>query len=349
MRRMKRVMTLVAVSACLLGILASASLASWERLRAMGNMYFLIEDEEMDLSFNPAYINRVTGEINILPRLSLASGSWGAPDDRVEWRRNSSSLGFFLSRAAFKFGLRYVPYSYKESWDTYTYDRSVQSLNFQVGRSFSKFNLGLDYLFESGKSTWDSSEYTFSSSRIGMGVLYPIKEDLEVAIGGAYQTYKSDGYSDSSWRLNGLVQYETGRFGTLRLYGWREQDRYYELGIGSKFSAFSSSLAGVGIVYQRWDDGDYRAQLRAGLETPLSDKLKLRVGTIYRLAQHNEWWDGGFSDSSGISDYTMGIGYSLSEKVQIDLVRQWLSQSSDSEGYKSSRYDFRASIRVKLT
>lgn len=346
---MRRMMTLVVVSACLLGILSSTSLASWERLRAMGGMYFLIEDEEMDLSFNPAYINRLTGKINIVPRLGLTSESWGTPDDRGEWRENSSSLGLWLSRAAFKFGLQYQPYSYKESWDTYSYDRSVQWLNLQVGGSFSKFNLGLAYGFQSDKRTWDSSEGTSSYSRIGVGVLYPIKEDLEVAIGGAYRTYKSDGYSDSSWRLNGLVQYETGRFGTLRLYGRREQDSYYELGIGSKFSAFLSSLAGVGIVYQRRDDGDYWTQLRAGLETPLSDKLKLRVGTIYGLAQRDEWGDGGFSDSSGIYDYTMGIGYSLSEKVQIDLCRQWLRQSSNSEDYKSSYYNFRASIRVKLT
>lgn len=346
---MKRIATLVVVSACLLGILTSSSLASWERLRAMGNMYFLIEDEEMDLSFNPAYINRVTGKINIVPRLDLASGSSGTPDDREEWLRNSSSLGFCLSRAPFKFGLQYQPYSYKETWDTYTYNRSVQSLNLQVGGSFSEFNLGLDYLFESDKSTWDSSEDTSSYSKIGVGVLYPIKEDLEVAIAGAYQTYKSDGYSDSWWQLNGLVQYETGRFGTLRLYGVSDLEHSYEFGAGSKFSAFSSSLAGVGIVYWRRDDGNYWAQLRAGLETPLSHKLKLRVGTIYRLAQHNEWWDGGFSNSSGISDYTMGIGYSLSEKVQIDLCRQWLSQSSNSQGYESSYYDFRASIRVKLT
>lgn len=216
-----------------------------------------------------------------------------------------------------------------------------------MGRSFSKFELELYYLRRNIKKTWEFSEQHSTLSLVSLGVLYPVKQNLEVAISGTFGS-ETDGFTLDVRRFRGLVQYDTERFGTLRVYGGRQsfgRRESSEFGIGSEFSAFSSSLAGIGIDYQS-RNGEYWTNLKAGLETPLSGKLDLRVGTIYRLSEHHEW-DEWFSDYSGL-DYTMGIGYSLSEKVQIDLCRQWFSQRRESGDYKDDHYNFRASLRVKL-
>ena len=317
---------------CLLVILVSASIASVERLAAMGGLDYLIQDEQRDVSFNPAYINRVTGRINIFRRLWISSVSSGTPDNRSEQEVSQHTLRLWMAPGAYKFGLEYWPYSMKvtrvSKGHKYTSKQESSGFCFRVGRSFSKFELGLCYYLQNTKLIWDSQERSTPLSEISLGVLYSVKQNLEIAISGSFESLSSetDGFTEDIWEFRGLVQYDTKWFGTVRFYGGtrscslktggvERRLNYRRFGIGSKFSVFSSSIAGIGMTY--WgsnDNNHYRAYLRAGLETPLSDKLDLRVGTMYRFA--HDKWDEQFSDYSGIPTYTMGIGYSLSEKVK---------------------------------